>query len=184
MKKVKLLGLSLGILFFTACGSSSSSSTSTSLDENNNTSDTTSETTITVDPLKNPATLAEMKVSIVSTWVSGCSQNNDNGWTIETNTFKEDLTGEHKNEAYTEADCNATSLLEGQGENFNFTYLLVDKEENNVSYPIDLVTPQGTFYTRLKIIDNSLSLANPEVLDGQSADTRASSFSDSTFTRQ
>ena len=179
MKKINLLGLSLSILLLTACGNSSSSETTTT-DDN-----TTSNTTALVDPLKNPATLSEMKVSIISTWISECKQNNDDGWSIETNTFKEDLSGDHKNESYAESDCNTTSLLEGQGENFNFTYTLGDKEEDNASsYPIDLVTPEGTFYTRLKIIDNEMLLANPETVDGQSPDTRASTFNDSTFTRQ
>ena len=181
MKKINLLGLSLSILLLTACGNSSSSDTSTTADDDN----TTSNTTTLVDPLKNPATLSEMKVSIISTWTSECKQNNDDGWSIETNTFKEDLSGDHKNESYTESDCNTTSLLEGQGENFSFTYILGEKEENNVSsYPINLVTPEGTFYTRLKIIDNNLLLANPETVDGQSPDTRASTFNDSTFIRQ
>jgi hypothetical protein len=171
MKKVKLLGLSLSLLLLTACGGSSSSSSSN--------------TTAVVDPLKNPATLAEMKVSVISTWVSECKQNSDDGWSIETNTFKEDLSGDHKQEAYSEDACTATSLLEGAGESFTFTYVLADKEEDNVtSYPVDLVTPEGTFYTRLKIVDNNLSLANPEVFDGQSEDTRAYTFNNSIFTRQ
>ena len=169
LKKISIMAMSTFLLI--GCGSGSSN------DKN--------ATNSVIDSMKNPNTLEKMKSSIVDTWNSGCEQSGDAIWSIETNSFKKDLTGTHLKKSYTENDCNANSTLED--ESFNFTYLLADKvkaSDNKDAYQLDLVTPDMTFFTMARIIDDNLSIANNEVNDGQSAETRANSFSDSQLMRQ
>jgi len=169
IKKTTLI-LGLGLILLSGCGSSSNS------DDSNTSGASNGETTLN---LKNPSTVEEMQKSIVGTWVTPCTKEDEGRWynSIDIYTDKNAVT--HKGNSYSESDCKESSLIESNGGSGTYTIGNKTKDsENRDAFKFDIIGSGFAMYKVASIINDKLYTSHKsDTLDESNEESRSNEIS-------